>query len=121
MEPPAPPDSLTLKTILKLVIMLAILNAVFRAGSAAWTYYQFKDSVQQTLLFGAGTSPAELHTQILAKAGEFELPVTAEDVSVQREDKRTWADVVYIEPVEFFPSYSRPITFRFTVEEIAFQ
>jgi hypothetical protein len=40
---------------------------------------------------------------------------------VQREDKRTWASVAYTEPVEFFPSYRRPITFRFTVEEIAVQ
>jgi hypothetical protein len=110
-----------LKTIVKLVIMLAILNAVFRAGSAAWTYYEFKDAVQQTLLFGSRTPPSELHTKILAKAGEFEVPVTPENVSVQREDKRTWASVVYTEPVEFFPSYSRPITFRFTVEEIAVQ
>jgi hypothetical protein len=110
-----------LKTILKLVIVLAILNAVFRAGSAAWTYYQFKDAVQQTILFGSRTPPSELHSKILAKAGEFDVPVAPENVAVQREDNRTWADVVYTEPVEFFPSYSRPITFRFTVEETAVQ
>ena len=110
-----------MKTILKLLIALAIFNAAARAGSAAWTYYQFKDAVQQTLLFGSRTAPNELHVQILAKATEFDVPVTPENVSVQREDQRTWADVVYTEPVEFFPRYSRPITFRFTVEEIAVQ
>jgi hypothetical protein len=108
-----------LKTILKLLIMLAILNAAARAGSAAWTYYQFKDAVQQTLLFGSRTPPNELHGQIMAKATEFDVPVVPENVSVQREDKRTWAEVVYTDPVEFFPRYSRPITFRFTVEETA--
>jgi hypothetical protein len=108
-----------LKTLIKLLVMLAVLNAVARAGSAAWTYYQFRDAVQQSVIFGSGTPIGELHGQILARANELEVPVTAEQVTVQREGTRTWADVSYTQPVELFPRYTYPFDFEFSVDGYA--
>jgi hypothetical protein len=107
------------KTILKLLVMLAVLNAVARAGSAAWTYYQFKDAVQQSVIFGGNASVTDLHNQIMTKAEEMDVPLPPENVSVQREGTRTWADVAYRQPVEVFPRFVYPIDFRFTVDAFA--
>jgi hypothetical protein len=107
------------KTIIKLLITLVVLNAVWRAGSVAWAYYQFKDATQQALVFGGGTPVNTLHMEIMARAAEFDVPVAAENVSVQREGSRTWAEVAYTQPVELFPRYTYPMDFQFRVESFA--
>jgi hypothetical protein len=108
-----------LKTLVKLLIALVILNAAARGAVAAWTYYQFKDATQQLVLFGSRTPPGELRNRIVAKAAELNVPVEPEDVSVEREGVRTRAGAAYVQPVEFFPRYIYPINFSFTVEEFA--
>jgi hypothetical protein len=40
-----------MKTVLKLVIAVALLHAVVRGADAAWRYYQLKDAAERALLF----------------------------------------------------------------------
>jgi len=105
-----------MKTILKLLVALVILNAVARGAIAAWSYYQFRDAAAEIVLFGGGTATPDLHNQILSRAKEFDLPVAPGNVDVQRAGARTWADVAYTQPVEFFPRYIYPVELSFTVD-----
>jgi hypothetical protein len=105
-----------MKTIIKLLITLAILNAAARGAMAAWTYYQFKDQAEQLVIFGARSSTTELHNQIVATAAELDVPLAPENVTVEREGARTRAQAAYVQPVEFFPSYTYPLNFSFSVE-----
>ena len=43
-----------MKTIIKLLIAIAIVNAVVRVGMATASYYEFKDQVQQLVLLRTG-------------------------------------------------------------------
>jgi hypothetical protein len=104
------------KTIIKLLITAAILNAAVRGGMAAFTYYQFKDRAEQLVIFGARATPDELHNQIVATAAELEVPIDPENITVEREGPRTRAEAAYIQPVEFFPSYTYPVNLSFRVE-----
>ena len=108
-----------MKTIIKLVITLIILNAIARGAMAAWTYYQFKDATQQLVLFGSRTSTTELHNRILEKAAELNVQLAPENVNIEREGTRTRAEAAYVQPVEFFPNYIYPVNLSFTVEEFA--
>ena len=108
-----------MKTILKLLIAAAILNGTARAAMATWRYYQFKDATQQTLIFGANATTAQLHDLILQRAGELELPVQPENVEVTRDGQRTLARASYTESVELFPRYFYPFDFSFAVDELA--
>ena len=120
MEPDPAPDTLSaLKTILKLLIALAILNAAGRGAVAAFSYYQFRDATEQLVLFGARTPPSQLQDQILTRAAEYDLPVAPDGVVVQREGARTWAEVAYTQPIEFFPRYVYPVDFSFSVDAFA--
>ncbi len=110
-----------MKTIIKLLITLAILNAVARGAMVAWTYYQFRDKAEQLVIFGARSTPAELHEQIVAAAADLDVPVAPENVSVERQDARTRAQAEYVQPVELFPSYTYPLNFSFQVEGFATQ
>lgn len=108
-----------MKTLIKLLIAVAIINAVARGAMAAWSYYQFRDATQQLVIFGAGTSTTQLHNQILDRAAEYDVPVAAERISVQREGARTWAEVSYTEAIEFFPRFTYPVDFSFSVDGFA--
>jgi hypothetical protein len=107
-----------MKTIIKLLITAAVLNACVRCGIVAWHYYQLKDATQQMVTFGANVAPNTLHNQIVEKAMEMALPVAPENVDVQREGNRTTATVKYMQPVEVFPRYTYPVDFGFTVDAI---
>jgi hypothetical protein len=105
-----------MKSAIKLLLMLAVLNALFHAGRAAMTYYQLKDATEQMLTFGSEISTSQLRDRIVDKAGELDLPMQTDDVRVRRQGTRTTASASYTEPVELFPSYRYPMKFSYSVE-----
>ena len=107
-----------MKTLLKLLIAIALINAAARGGIAFWNFYQLKDAAERALLFGSSSTAEELYTQVLERAGELELPLAAEDLSVKRSGNRRIIEASYTQSVEFFPSYSYPVPFSFNVDTV---
>jgi hypothetical protein len=107
-----------MKTVLKLVIAIAFLNAAVRAGDSAWNYYQLKDAAQRTLLFGSSKTSQELHGQIMQDATELKIPLKAEDLRVRWRTGRRVAEAAYTQSIEFLPNYPYPILFSFNVEAV---
>ena len=108
-----------MKTIIKILIAIAILNAAGRAGMAAAGYYQLKDASQELVTFGGQASPGDIQNHILQKAQAFSVPLEAGDVEVTRNGPRTTANASYTQGVELFPNYIYPMTFRFSVEALS--
>jgi len=108
-----------MKTIIKILIAIAILNASAHVGMAAAGYYQLKDASQELLTFGAKASPDEIQNHILQKAQGFSVPLEAGDVEVTRDGLRTTAKASYTHGVEVFPNYIYPINFKFSVEALS--
>jgi calcineurin-like phosphoesterase len=104
------------KTIIKILIAAAILNAVVHIGMVYATYYQLKDAALQMVTFGEKTAAADIQTQLVQKAQELKVPVNPDDVAVHREAQHTTASVSYTQPIEVFPSYQYPMNFRFSVD-----
>jgi hypothetical protein len=107
------------KTIIKLLIAIALVNAVARVGLAAARYYEFKDETQELVTFGGDATTNEIQNHIMEKAEALALPIEYDDVNVTRDGFRTIATASYTQPVEVFPSYEYPITFHFSVEGLA--
>ena len=105
-----------MKTLIKLIIAAVVVNAAFRGGSAYLKYYQFKDEIQQMILFGQAETVGDLTKQILGEAMKRDVPLEEEDVKVTREGARTVADVSYTDNVEVFPRYFFPVSFSFNAE-----
>jgi len=105
-----------MKTLIKLLIAAAIINAAVRGGAAAWGHFQLKDEAQQVVLFGTITPANDLRNRIVEKAVELSVPMRSEDIQVHRRGARTWAEAKYLRPVEFFPGYVYPMNFKFSVE-----
>ena len=107
-----------MKTLIKLLIAAAIINASARVGMSAAKYYQLKDQSQELVTFGGNVVPGELQNQIMAKAEELQVPVAVDDILVTRQGLRTTASAKYTDSVELFPNYKYPIRFQFKVEGI---
>jgi hypothetical protein len=110
-----------MKTVLKLVIAVAVVNAVVRAADSAWDYYQFKDAVQRALLFGSRTTSQQLHRQIMQTAEDLQLSLRAEDLSVRWRSGRRIAIASYTQQIEFLPNYPYPVEFEFNVDTPALE
>ncbi len=108
-----------IKTVIKLLITLAVLNAIARGGLTAWRYYELKDAAQRLILFGNDVSMAQLSYLILDEAMALEVPLEEENIDISREGNRTAAYVSYTQPVEFFPSFVYPLDLSFSVEVLA--
>lgn len=104
-----------MKTIIKLVIALALANAAVRAGMVAMAYYQLKDAAQQEVTWGGRIAPAELANHVLEKAAELDVPLDAEGVEARRNQDLTVISVDYTQPVELFPSFIYPVDLAFEV------
>src|SRR5512139_3414518 len=108
-----------MKSIVKLAIVLAFINALVHGASAYWTFYQFRDAAEQMLVFAGREPSIQLHRQILEEAADLDIPLAPEDLSVRRTETRRTAQATYIQPVEFFPRYVYPLTFSFTVNALS--
>jgi hypothetical protein len=105
-----------MKTILKVLLAVIVINAAARAGMTAKRYYQFKEAAQQAVLFGATTHPEELQEIIAQRARELQVPVTPQQIVVNRQGGRTWAEAAYRDRVEYFPNQVYPVDLSFSVE-----
>ncbi len=102
-----------MKTIIKLVLVLALLTAAFQGSRALVSNYQFEDAVEQALLFAPNSSDAEITQQVVNLADEYGLPVEATDVTVSQRASDRIVEITYTTPVEFLPGIiTQPITFN---------
>jgi hypothetical protein len=108
-----------IKTVITVLITLAILNAAVRMGGAAVSYYQLKDEAQRLIVFGARSTTQQLHERILQHAEELEIPLASEDLFVTREGDQTFVDAYYTQPVEILPNVRVPVELSFSVDSFA--
>ena len=107
-----------MKTLLKLLVVVAVVNAAYRFGMAEYRFSQLKESTRSILVLGTNTPVEEIRDQILRRAGDLELPVPADNVAVRREGVRTTAKVSYHKEIDVFPGFQYPRDYSFS-EEIA--
>ena len=108
-----------MKTIIKVVIAIAFINAAVRVGMAYAGYYQLKDQAQELVTFnGSKMSDGDLQNQVLDKATALNLPVDVANIDVQHAGPKTTLTTAYTQSVEVFPNYKYPINFRFSVDAL---
>jgi hypothetical protein len=100
-------------TIIKLVLVLALLTAAFQGSRAIMSNYQFEDAVEQSLLFSPNASDAEVVEKVMALAREYGLPVDENNIAVRELAADRIVDVTYTTQVPFIPGLvTQPITFK---------
>jgi hypothetical protein len=102
-----------IKTIVKLAFVALLANAGWQLFTVYFAHFKFNDAVQQTTQFRGNKTDAQLRERILELAGQFDVPVTDENLTVQLVDDHTLVDSAYTRPVELVPRF--PYLWRFTV------
>jgi hypothetical protein len=100
-------------TIIKLVLALALITAAFQGARTMMNNYQFEDAVEQALLFAPNASDAEVVQHIVGLAGDYDLPIAAEDIEVSQHGADRVVNITYTTEVAFIPGIiTQPITFK---------
>ena len=110
-----------MRTIVRLLLVVAVLNAVVHAGLVAFTYFQFRDASQNIVLFGHRATPEELHGQILDRAKDMDVPLVAAGLTVERAGVRTVAQATYTDMIEYFPRFNYPVSLSFSVDALSYE
>jgi hypothetical protein len=105
-----------MKTIIKLAIALALVNAAVRGGMVAMAYYQLKDAAQQEVTWGGRIPPAELARHVLEKAAELDVPLEPDGIEARRNEDVTVISVAYTQPVELLPPFVYPVVYPVDLE-----
>jgi hypothetical protein len=102
-----------MKTIIKIVLALAVLTAAAQAGLAALANYQFQDAVHEALIFSPNSSDSDIKDTVVELATKQGLPVGLEDVTVRQVGPDLLVDVTYETEVRLLPGiYARNVRFN---------
>ena len=104
-----------IRTLIKLVIVLVVLNGLYRFGDAYWDHYQFEDSVQQLAQFSENATADDVRAKVFELARSQDIPLTTDNLTVTRVPRRIEVDGVYVRELTLFPGYIKPWDFKLHV------
>ena len=93
-----------IKLVLKLAIAALLFNAAYRVGSEYLTYIKFRDAVRDAAMFKA-RNDAELSTQIMDLASEYDVPLVESALSINRDERQVQVDGSYDKLIEVVPTF----------------
>ena len=100
-------------TIIKLFIAAVIINAAAQIGLAEYKYYQFQDAIHEMMLFAPNARDADLVKQAMQVADEYDVPLEADNVTVNRVRTEIVLNMTYNEDVTLIPGiYTKNWTFN---------
>jgi hypothetical protein len=106
-----------MKTVLKLIIVGLMLNALWRLGAAYVSFYEFRDSVRIAAL--GAKSDDVLRQKIVELASTYDLPLAEEDIIIRRDDHHTYVESSYTASVPVMPGYKYQWPFKVEVDAYA--
>ena len=103
-----------IRRLIALVVVLALVYAGWNVG-VVWSHYRtFQDDVRNVALFGNDKTDDDLKAKVMQLAGENDVPLQPEAVSIQRRAGEVVLQAHYTQTVKLLPGYTRP--FDFTVK-----
>ena len=104
-----------MKSILRLIVVALIANALWHVGSALSSYYKFKDSVHAAAM-EKGKSEDDLRQKIAELASTYDMPVTGDMITIQSQEHHTIVEASFTSPISVLPGYQYPWPFSMTVD-----
>ena len=105
-----------IKAIVKLAVVVLAANAIWRAGSAYVSFYKFQDAVKDVAVHSRGLSDDQMKEKVIELAAAYDEPLSAEAVTVRRDEHHTFVDGSYTKPVALLPGYEYAWPFSLNVD-----
>ncbi len=99
------------RKIIKIAVFLLIANAVYQIAPVALHHFEFKDALQELVLYAQKAPDAEIVDRAMALAAENHVPLDRDDVRVRRETGTVHIEASYVEYMHFLPGHSYPWEF----------
>ncbi len=74
-----------IKSVVKVLIAIAIANALWRVSSSYISYYRFKDSVDDLATHSGGKTESQLKDRVVELAGMYDEPVDPEAIDIRHD------------------------------------
>jgi len=104
-----------IKLAIKLAIAALIANAAWQAGRTFAAHYQFRDEVRQAALI-RGQTDAQLRQRVLELAANYDIPLTADALTIRREERHVYVEGSYLRVVPIAPRVEYPWRFDWEVD-----
>ena len=102
-----------MKTIIKIVISLFILVAMFNGSMAAFNNYSFEDAVHQGLLFDPNADDTEIVNMVMKLARDYDIPMDPADIKINSRGQDLIVNMSYTTSVVLVPGiFEREWTFN---------
>jgi hypothetical protein len=95
-----------IKAVLRLAIVAVLANGTWRIGTAYAKHYRFTDAVTQATQFRGGKSDDEVHARVFEVAAAHDIPVTDENLIVERQEHHTIVRGAYKRPIDLLPGFT---------------
>jgi hypothetical protein len=92
-----------MKTIIKIVVSLFLMTAMFNAGRAAFNNYSFEDAVHEGLLFDPNASDEKIVDMVVKLARDYEVPIDPDDIQIRSRGQDLMVDMSYTDTVVLVP------------------
>ena len=105
-----------MKTIFALVFAALVVNASVRMGDSVWRNYKLEDAINQETRYGNSKTASMLRRKIVELAAEQNVPLTEEEIAVEKRGSETYVSLAYAEGVELVPAaYTRLQEYEITM------
>jgi hypothetical protein len=103
------------KLFVKLAVVALLANAAYRIGLEYLTYIKFRDAVRDAATYKSKDDD-DLRKRIMDLAGDFDIPLTPDALSIRREDRQVMVDGSYHKPIEVVPTFQYSWPFTWSIE-----
>jgi hypothetical protein len=108
-----------IRTLLKLAVVALVANAMWHLFGAYSPNYKLQDGIQYAAQNRGQLTDDALKEKVLDIAAQFEVPVSADEVTVTQSAKHTLVDVAYVRPIELAPGFRYPWPFSIHVDVLS--
>jgi hypothetical protein len=105
-----------MKTILKLVVVALVANALWHVFGAYAPHYRLIDGAQSVAQFRGDLTDVGVRDKVLLLGEQLDVPLAEDEVKVTHDIAHTRIDISYTRAVELLPGMKRPLPFTGHVE-----
>jgi hypothetical protein len=102
-----------MKTIIKIILALLVITAMFNAGRAAFNNYSFEDAVHEGLLFDPNANDEKITDMVMKLAREYDIPMEPGAIKITSRGQDLNVQMSYTQNVVLVPGvFQRDWTFE---------
>jgi hypothetical protein len=94
-----------MKTIIQIAVAFTLLTGAVQGGRAAVKHYSFVDAIQEAMLFAGGRTEDQIADKVMQLAGDYQIPLDPEKVSVERLPYEINIEAPYTDTVNLLPGF----------------